>query len=87
MATALGRRVLIEAIDHALAGEFDPALAIVREHANDRRACHVGAIVLRLRGEKSEAMRWYRNAGIWDWPNADPQGQLLHLRQEYDFQY
>lgn len=82
-----GRRVLIKAIDHALAYEFEPALEIVRAHEDNANACRIQAIIHRLRGDKQTAMEWYRRAGQWDWPNTDPQGQLLQLRQELDWQY
>lgn len=82
-----GRRVLIRAIDYALAAEWEAALDILRAYTLDPSACQIHAIIFRLRGDKQTAMDWYRRAGFTTWPNTDPQGQLLHLRQELDWQY
>ncbi|MEM1371377.1 MAG: hypothetical protein AAGG72_04005 [Pseudomonadota bacterium] len=86
MAAKPSRRRLIAAIDHLLSGEFEQAHDIVQAFETDMTACQVHAILHRLQGDKENAMYWYRQAGQWEWPNTDPQGQLLHLRQTLDFQ-
>lgn len=87
MAAKPSRRKLIEAIDHALSGEWDNAHAIVQAYEADSNACWIHAVLHRLQGDKDNAMYWYRQAGQMTWPNTDPQGQLLHLRQTLDHQY
>lgn len=87
MAGKPGRRTLIQAIDHALSGEWDAAHDIVQSHEGDRNADYIHAILHRLQGDKANAMYWYRRAGEFEWPNTDPQGQLLDLRQRLDHQY
>ncbi|MEL7047659.1 MAG: hypothetical protein AAFO75_01645 [Pseudomonadota bacterium] len=87
MATKPSRRKLIQAIDHALAGQWAEAHQIVQAYDADVTACHIHAVLHRLQGDKENAMYWYRQAGEMTWPNSDPQGQLLHLRQTLDHQY
>ena len=87
MATKPGRRSLFKAIDHALSDEWDEAHNIVQAYEADTNACLIHAILHRLEGDTGNAMYWYRRAGLTEWPNADPQGQLRHLRQELDHQY
>lgn len=86
MATKPSRRKLIAAIDHALAGEWDEAHAIVQAYETDPNACWIHAVLHRLQGDKENAAYWYRQAGQFEWPNTDPQGQLLHLRQQLGHQ-
>ncbi|MDX2257561.1 MAG: hypothetical protein NW205_01465 [Hyphomicrobiaceae bacterium] len=76
------RRELIRAIDLYLSGDWAGAQAIVAAHASDRRACEIHAILHRRRGDTETARRWYAEAGIFEWPASDPEGQLLRLRDE-----
>ncbi len=75
-------RELIRAIDLMLSGKTDDAHSIVQKHDSDRRANEIHAILHRQQGDKENAMYWYRQAGIMEWPNSDPDGQLLRLRDE-----
>ncbi len=81
------RRELIKAIDLALSGEWDKAHQIVQKHDNDARACIIHAILHRQKGEKDNALYWYRRGGQMTWPNTDPDGQLFRMRDELDHQY
>lgn len=76
------RRELIRAIDLALSGRWDEAHEIVQKHDDDERANHIHAVLHRQEGDKENAMYWYRRAGFPSWPNTDPEGQLLRLRDE-----
>ncbi|MEQ8825730.1 MAG: hypothetical protein RIC14_15295 [Filomicrobium sp.] len=81
------RRELIQAIDLALSGRWDEAHKIVQKHENDANANHIHAILHRQEGDKDNAMYWYRQAGFSEWPNTDPDGQLLRLRDKLNHQY
>lgn len=76
------RRELINAIDLALSGKWEEAHKFVQKHANDERANMIHAILHRQEGDKENAMYWYRQAGLTEWPNTDPDGQLFRLRDE-----
>lgn len=80
------RRELIKAIDLALSGRWDEAHRIVQKHEDDKRANHIHAVLHRQEGNKENAMYWYRRAGFDAWPNTDPDGQLLQLRDELSHQ-
>ena len=81
------RRELIRAIDLALSGQWDEAHTIVAKRDSDARANHIHAILHRQKSDKENAMYWYRRAGFSEWPNSDPDGQLLSLRDELNHQY
>lgn len=80
------RKDLIRAIDYILSGESDKAHAIVQKHEADANACYIHAVLHRLEGDKDNARYWYQRAGLHEWPNSDPEGQLLRLREELSFQ-
>ncbi len=80
------RRELIRAIDLVLSGKWDDAHKLVQKHTDDKRANHIHAILHRQEGDKANAMYWYERAGFDQWPNTDPDGQLLRLRDELDHQ-
>lgn len=80
------RRELIRAIDFALSGQWDEAHKLVQQLEGDHRADYIHAILHRQEGDKDNAMYWYRRAGISEWPNTDPDGQLLSLREELNHQ-
>lgn len=80
------RRELIRAIDCALSGDWEMAHKIVQKHEFDSNACMIHAILHRQKGERDNAMYWYRRAGYSEWPNTDPDGQLLRLREELNYQ-
>jgi len=86
MAGRPGRRKLIAAIDHALSGEWEKAHDIVKAYESDANACLIHAVLHRQRGERENAMYWYHQAGQMTWPNTDPDGQLLHLREQLGHQ-
>lgn len=80
------RKELIRAIDYILSGEADKAHEIVQKHELDANACYIHAVLHRLEGDKDNARYWYQRAGQHEWPNTDPEGQLLRLREELLFQ-
>ena len=80
------RRELIRAIDLALSGRWEEAHKFVQAHEGDQRADLIHAILHRQQGDKENALHWYRRAGLAEWPNTDPDGQLLRLRDELNHQ-
>ena len=80
------RRELIRAIDLTLSGNWEEAHKLVQKHSDDRRANHIHAILHRQEGDKTNAMYWYERAGFEQWPNTDPDGQLLTLREQLEHQ-
>jgi len=80
------RKELIRAIDYILSGEPAKAHEIVQRNEMDAKACYIHAVLHRLEGDKENARYWYSRAGEPEWPNSDPEGQLLRLREELVFQ-
>lgn len=76
------REQLISAIDLALAGDWEAAHAIVQKHDNDSRANLIHALLHIQEGDNDNAMYWYRRAGVDGATDADPERQLLELREE-----
>ncbi len=76
------RKELIRAIDLSLQGDWEGAHKIVQAHEGDKNACLIHAILHRQHGDKENARYWYAQAGVFEWPNTDPDGQLLRLRDD-----
>jgi hypothetical protein len=53
-------RRLLDAVDLALAGDWQAAHLIVQEHEDDRVASWIHAVVHRMEGDLANARYWYR---------------------------
>jgi hypothetical protein len=65
---------LLQALEHAAAGDWPSAHAIVQEHEDDRVANWIHALVHRMEGDLDNARYWYRRCGrpaVEDRPVAD----------------
>ena len=51
---------LLEAVDRALAGDWQAAHAIVQKHEDDAVAAWIHAVVHRMEGDLDNAGYWYR---------------------------
>jgi hypothetical protein len=57
------RRRLLEAVDHALAGNWQAAHVIAQEHEGERLANWIHAVAHRMEGDLGNAAYWYRHCG------------------------
>ncbi len=57
------RDLLLEAVRHAQAGDWQAAHAIVEEHDADRTAAWIHAVVHRMEGDLDNARYWYGRCG------------------------
>ncbi len=57
------RDLLLEAVRHAQAGDWQAAHAIVEEHDGDRTAAWIHAVVHRMEGDLDNARYWYGRCG------------------------
>jgi hypothetical protein len=55
--------LLLEAVDHALAGEWQRAHEMVDDLEADPMACWVHAVVHRMEGDVGNAQYWYQRCG------------------------
>jgi hypothetical protein len=57
-----GKR-LLEAVDHALAGDWQAAHVIAQDHEGDRLANWIHAVAHRMEGDDANAAYWYQRCG------------------------
>jgi hypothetical protein len=54
------RRRLLEAVDHALVGDWQAAHVIAQDHEGERLANWIHAVAHRMEGDLGNAAYWYR---------------------------
>jgi hypothetical protein len=74
------RVALTEAVDLALAGDWDKAHAIVQQDESDQLSCWIHAVLHKIEGDEENARYWYARAGHAYEAYADPRAELLTLR-------
>ncbi len=72
---------LIQAIDLALAGEWDQAHKIV-QNIEDRTAYWIHAVLHKIEGDRSNSMYWYSRAGKPGHFEMDATEELQAIRSE-----
>jgi hypothetical protein len=74
------RPQLIEAIDHALAGEWDAAHAIVQKHEDNADACWLHACLHKIEGDAGNSRYWYARSTHSYEEHADPRAELATIK-------
>jgi hypothetical protein len=74
------RRALVEAVDHALAGDWQAAHRIVQDHEEDRGAAWIHAVVHRMEGDLGNARYWYTRCGRTLREAVSVEVELLEIR-------
>lgn len=74
------RQILIDGIDHALAGRWDAAHKIAQSDENDRDYCWLHACLHKIEGDEANARYWYRRTGHAYEAYADPKAELAAIR-------
>lgn len=75
-------RELSQAIDLALAGQWDAAHRIVQQHGEDATAAWIHAVLHKIEGDLENSRYWYRRAGKLDHLADEPQAELAIITQE-----
>ena len=57
------KALLLEAVERALAGDWQAAHRIVQDHDEDAVAAWIHAVVHRMEGDIGNAQYWYRRCG------------------------
>jgi len=57
------RQRLIQAVDHALAGDWQAAHVIAQDHEGERLANWIHAVAHRMEGDPGNAAYWYARCG------------------------
>lgn len=73
--------VLIEAVDAALAGQWDRAHRIVQQYG-DRGACWIHAVLHKIEGDEFNSRYWYARCDAEYEDYADPVQELRAIRAQ-----
>ena len=73
---------LLEAVDRALAGDWQAAHLIAQDHEGERLANWIHAVVHRMEGDLGNADYWYRRCGRGSVPQEPIDVELRQIRDE-----
>ena len=76
------RKKLRQAVEHALAGDWQSAHLIAQEHEDERLANWIHAVVHRMEGDLGNAAYWYGRCGRAREPQRPVEDELAQIRQE-----
>ena len=76
------RRRLIEAVDKALAGDWQAAHVIAQDHEEEPLANWIHAIAHRLEGDRGNAAYWYGRCGRGRSEQLPVEAELRLIRDE-----
>lgn len=71
---------LVEAVDRALAGDWERAHLIVQDHEGDSIADWIHAVVHRMEGDLGNARYWYARCGRAARDAVSTQDELREIR-------
>jgi hypothetical protein len=72
---------LVEAVDHALAGDWERAHLIVQDHEGNPIADWIHAVVHRMEGDLSNARYWYGRCGHVRREEVSTADELREIRE------
>jgi hypothetical protein len=73
---------LLDAVEKALAGDWQTAHVIVQEHEDDDLAAWIHAVVHRMEGDLANARYWYRRCGRALREDVPTDAELGEIREE-----
>jgi hypothetical protein len=73
---------LLQAIDSALAGQWNAAHQIVQQYEADTTAAWIHAVLHKIEGDDSNSRYWYRRAGKLEHVADEPTAELAEIRKE-----
>jgi hypothetical protein len=75
-------RNLLEAIDLAVAGQWNAAHERVQQYESDATAAWIHAVLHKIEGDDGNARYWYRRAGKLEHVSDEPMAELAGIRKE-----
>jgi len=75
-------RELLQAVQFALAGEWDAAHGIVQQYDGDATAAWIHAVIHKVEGDQGNSRYWYRHAGKMEHVNDEPSAELATIKAE-----
>ena len=76
------RKDLLQAIDSAVAGQWNAAHQIVQQYETDTTAGWIRAVLHKIEGDDSNSRYWYRRAGKLEHVSDEPTAELAEIRKE-----
>lgn len=73
---------LRQAIDAAVAGDWDAAHGIVQQFEGDATASWIHAVLHKIEGDQGNSMYWYRRAGKVEHASDEPKAELTRIRAQ-----
>ena len=74
--------LLLQAVDHALAGDWQAAHLIAQDHEGERLADWIHAVAHRMEGDLGNAAYWYRRIGRAKSEQLPTDAELRLIRDE-----
>jgi phosphodiesterase/alkaline phosphatase D-like protein len=71
---------LLQAIELALAGQWDEAHNVVQQYEGNATAAWIHAVLHKIEGDPANARYWYRLAGKLEHVNDEPHAELAAIR-------
>lgn len=73
---------LLQAIDLAVAGQWDAAHELVQQNETDSTAAWIHAVLHKIEGDQDNSRYWYRRAGKLAHVSDKPAAELAAIRRE-----
>ena len=73
---------LLQAVELALAGDWDAAHNVVQQLEGDATAAWIHAVLHKIEGDSSNSRYWYQRAGKTDHFADEPSAELAAIKTE-----
>jgi hypothetical protein len=73
---------LLQAVDLAVAGQWDAAHELVQQYETDTTAAWIHAVLHKIEGDQDNSRYWYRRAGKLEHVSDEPTAELTEIRKE-----
>ena len=73
---------LLQAIESAIAGQWDAAHQIVQQYEADTTASWIHAVLHKIEGDQDNSRYWYRRAEKLEHFSDEPKSELAEIRKE-----
>ena len=73
---------LLQAVELALAGEWEAAHGLVQQYESDSAAAWIHAVLHKIEGDLNNARYWYRHAGKLEHVEDEPRAELAAIKTE-----
>lgn len=73
---------LLQAIDHAVDGQWNAAHEIVQGYDTDATAAWIHAVLHKMEGDPGNSRYWYSRAGQMAHTTDEPKAELAEIRKQ-----